>query len=252
MTRIFRIVVCWLLGQAWIVFDETMAATNALRQLQGFPFYGKAMRIDYAKTMSDAVARRQKTYVPRHKRKALPELTNDTSTAGNNGKRIAGSTIESPQKALTSNNAPPSQTILCEDLPAAATEEAVRTESACDVYGRVCSCWWLLLTKCGFLVLVVVCAVPAVQGFCPGPSHWGKEFGTLFAVCPAAAAARTQRLLRRHNSGILRLLFLFAPGICWLRECGLCHSRFGTSPRLQIVGHPLFTSQLCKIMNLLL
>jgi hypothetical protein len=53
------------LGQAWVVFDVTVAATNALRQLQGFPFYSKPMHIDYAKTTSDAVAKTQKGYVPR-------------------------------------------------------------------------------------------------------------------------------------------------------------------------------------------
>lgn len=30
-------------GQAWVVFDEVTAATNALRQMQGFPFYDKPM-----------------------------------------------------------------------------------------------------------------------------------------------------------------------------------------------------------------
>ncbi|XP_023904485.1 U1 small nuclear ribonucleoprotein A-like isoform X3 [Quercus suber] len=30
-------------GQAWVVFDEVSSATNALRQMQGFPFYDKPM-----------------------------------------------------------------------------------------------------------------------------------------------------------------------------------------------------------------
>merc|ERR1719498_259096 len=56
-------------GQAWVVFEETVNATNAMQQLKGFPFYNKPMRIAYAKTMSDAVAKLQKTYIPREKRK---------------------------------------------------------------------------------------------------------------------------------------------------------------------------------------
>jgi RNA recognition motif-containing protein len=32
-----------LRGQAWVVFDDITAATNALRQMQGFPFYDKPM-----------------------------------------------------------------------------------------------------------------------------------------------------------------------------------------------------------------
>lgn len=30
-------------GQAFVIFKELTAATNALRQLQGFPFYNKPM-----------------------------------------------------------------------------------------------------------------------------------------------------------------------------------------------------------------
>jgi RNA recognition motif-containing protein len=32
-------------GQAWVVFEEVSSATNALRQMQGFPFYDKPMVI---------------------------------------------------------------------------------------------------------------------------------------------------------------------------------------------------------------
>uniref|UniRef100_A0A8C0KEK2 RRM domain-containing protein n=1 Tax=Canis lupus dingo TaxID=286419 RepID=A0A8C0KEK2_CANLU len=36
--------------QAFVIFKELGSSTNALRQLQGFPFYGKPKRIQYAKT----------------------------------------------------------------------------------------------------------------------------------------------------------------------------------------------------------
>merc|ERR1719191_1932547 len=55
-------------GQAWIIFKEVSSATNALRSLQGFPFYNKPMRINYAKTKSDAVSRVDGTYVERPKK----------------------------------------------------------------------------------------------------------------------------------------------------------------------------------------
>jgi hypothetical protein len=32
-----------LRGQAWVVFSEVTAASNAVRQMQGFPFYDKPM-----------------------------------------------------------------------------------------------------------------------------------------------------------------------------------------------------------------
>ncbi|KAL1542634.1 U1 small nuclear ribonucleoprotein A [Salvia divinorum] len=56
-------------GQAWVVFDEVSSASNALRQMQGFPFYDKPMRIQYAKSKSDVIAKADGTFVPREKRK---------------------------------------------------------------------------------------------------------------------------------------------------------------------------------------
>lgn len=55
-------------GQAFVVFADIASATNALRSMQGFPFYDKPMRIQYAKGKSDAIAKLQGTYVPREKR----------------------------------------------------------------------------------------------------------------------------------------------------------------------------------------
>ncbi|XP_021722349.1 U1 small nuclear ribonucleoprotein A-like isoform X1 [Chenopodium quinoa] len=60
-------------GQAWVVFEEVSSATNALRQMQGFPFYDKPMRIQYAKTKSDVIAKADGTFVPREKRKRHEE-----------------------------------------------------------------------------------------------------------------------------------------------------------------------------------
>ncbi|XP_015868537.1 U1 small nuclear ribonucleoprotein A [Ziziphus jujuba] len=56
-------------GQAWVVFEDVSSASNALRQMQGFPFYDKPMRIQYAKTKSDIIAKADGTFVPREKRK---------------------------------------------------------------------------------------------------------------------------------------------------------------------------------------
>merc|ERR1719379_2735625 len=65
-------------GQAWIIFKESSSATNALRSLQGFPFYNKPMRINYARTKSDAVAKVDGTYVERAKRTVKREITRKT------------------------------------------------------------------------------------------------------------------------------------------------------------------------------
>eukprot|EP00850_Spirogloea_muscicola_P023097 SM000328S12467 [mRNA] locus=s328:80075:81541:- [translate_table: standard] len=62
-----------LRGQAWVVFDDITSATNALRQMQGFPFYDKPMRISYAKAKSDVISKADGTFVPRDKKKKAEE-----------------------------------------------------------------------------------------------------------------------------------------------------------------------------------
>ncbi|XP_071718893.1 U1 small nuclear ribonucleoprotein A-like [Rutidosis leptorrhynchoides] len=56
-------------GQAWVVFEDASSATSAIKQMQGFPFYDKPMRIQYAKTKSDIIAKADGTFVPRERRK---------------------------------------------------------------------------------------------------------------------------------------------------------------------------------------
>ena len=64
-----------LRGQAWVVFEDVPAATNALRLMQGFPFYDKPMRIAYAKGKSDVVAKADGTFWCWHR---CMNLTGDT------------------------------------------------------------------------------------------------------------------------------------------------------------------------------
>ena len=70
--KIVDIVACKTLklrGQAWVVFEDVTSATNALRQMQDFPFYDKSMRIQYAKTKSDAIAKANGTFVSKEEKK---------------------------------------------------------------------------------------------------------------------------------------------------------------------------------------
>ncbi|KAJ6295096.1 hypothetical protein OIU76_023068 [Salix suchowensis] len=62
-----------LRGQAWVVFSEVTAASNAVRQMQGFPFYDKPMRIQYAKTKSDCITEAEGVYDPNAKKKKKQE-----------------------------------------------------------------------------------------------------------------------------------------------------------------------------------
>jgi len=55
-------------GQAFVIFKEISSATNALRSMQGFPFYDKPMRIGYSKTDSDIIAKIKGTFTERPKK----------------------------------------------------------------------------------------------------------------------------------------------------------------------------------------
>jgi len=57
-----------LRGQAWVIYSHIAAATAALRAEQGFTFFGKDLRIDYAREKSDRVAKLDGTFVPKDRR----------------------------------------------------------------------------------------------------------------------------------------------------------------------------------------
>lgn len=65
-------------GQAFIVFQDISSATNAVRQMQNFPFFDKNMRISYAKSKSDVIAKQDGSYLPRDKRGANANQRIDT------------------------------------------------------------------------------------------------------------------------------------------------------------------------------
>lgn len=52
-------------GQAYISFEELESAENALKSMQGFPLFQKPLRIEFAKTMSDRLAKKLNKYKPR-------------------------------------------------------------------------------------------------------------------------------------------------------------------------------------------
>jgi len=56
-------------GQAWVIFDDLSGSTKALKEMQGFQFYGKPMRITFAKAKSDVVSKADGSFTPRPKRK---------------------------------------------------------------------------------------------------------------------------------------------------------------------------------------
>ncbi|KAN0122574.1 RNA-binding domain containing protein [Hyaloscypha variabilis] len=49
-------------GQAHVVYRDVQTATQAMRALQGFEFFGKDMEIQYAKSKSDTIAKLDGTF----------------------------------------------------------------------------------------------------------------------------------------------------------------------------------------------
>jgi U2 small nuclear ribonucleoprotein B'' len=52
-------------GQAFVTYRELSSATQAVRALQGFGFYGKPMRLQYAKSKANVIAQMEGTFDPR-------------------------------------------------------------------------------------------------------------------------------------------------------------------------------------------
>jgi RNA recognition motif-containing protein len=100
-----------LRGQAWVVFADVGAATNALRQMQGFPFYDKPMRIAFAKSKSDMVAKAAGTFKPREKRKR------EELVAAPHAAKAITEHAAPPPKVSKPSNAPPSNVLFASNLP---------------------------------------------------------------------------------------------------------------------------------------
>ena len=62
-------------GQAFVVFEDTEAATKAIEEVQGFELFDKPMLLDYAKTKSDATVMKEGSEedFEAHKRRRLAE-----------------------------------------------------------------------------------------------------------------------------------------------------------------------------------
>lgn len=65
-------------GQAFVIFKEVASASNALRTMQGFPFYDKPMRISYSKGDSDVIAKIKGTFKERPKKVKQPKPVQPT------------------------------------------------------------------------------------------------------------------------------------------------------------------------------
>ncbi|KAL7582454.1 U2 small nuclear ribonucleoprotein B'' [Lactuca sativa] len=122
-----------LRGQAWVVFSEVTAASNAVRQMQNFPFYEKPMRIQYAKGKSDCIAKADNTFVPKDKRRKQEEKTEkkrDAPQATTNGARsdTNGAPAASYRngRSNTEESTPPNNILFVQNLTHDTTEDMLQ------------------------------------------------------------------------------------------------------------------------------
>ncbi|XP_021716794.1 U2 small nuclear ribonucleoprotein B''-like [Chenopodium quinoa] len=114
-----------LRGQAWICFSEITAASNAVRQMQNFPFYDKPIRIQYAKSKSDCIAKEEGTYVPKEKKKKQEEKgerkrhpEDQTGAAANgNASQTDGGPSATHRKTGAQESAAPNNILFVQNLP---------------------------------------------------------------------------------------------------------------------------------------
>lgn len=109
------------------MFESLHGATKAVREMQNFNFYGKPMRVQFAKSRSDVVTKADGTYKPRQKR-PLPPLPSKMNKA----QKLDATTpmsvssaapITVPVAARAVEEAQPNQLLFLENLPEACTEE---------------------------------------------------------------------------------------------------------------------------------
>jgi RNA recognition motif-containing protein len=135
-----------LRGQAWVIFDTLSGATKAQKDLNGFVFYGKPLRVLFAKSKSDVVAKAQGTFVPRPKRKLQEDIDREKeekekererkkqkTTDKSTDKKEKKKTEDSESSAAPSSSsapaadipAPPNSKLFVEHLPDVANEKMI-------------------------------------------------------------------------------------------------------------------------------
>jgi len=120
-------------GQAFVVFQHLTSASAALSKLQGLEFYGKAMKTSYCKTKSDAVAKEEGTFVPKHKRKAEGGVVKGPAAkkaqveeAGDKpaAKAAGGAAANAPEREeMETDEEPPNKILFLERLPAEISDQ---------------------------------------------------------------------------------------------------------------------------------
>uniref|UniRef100_A0A6B2LHK8 RRM domain-containing protein n=1 Tax=Arcella intermedia TaxID=1963864 RepID=A0A6B2LHK8_9EUKA len=109
-------------GQAFIVFREVSAASNALKDLNGLEVFDKPMVIQFAKTKSDVISKMDGSFVPRPQKKKPEEAEEKEGKKPRTKKRKADDDHR-PQQRGSRTQAPPNKTLFVQNLPEDCTDQ---------------------------------------------------------------------------------------------------------------------------------
>lgn len=94
-----------LRGQAWVIFEDISSATAACKAETGFKFFGKELKVVYAREKSDRIAKQDGTYVPKDRRaKRARILTTSQQTNSTATNPLTSTGAGSDSMAVTSDN----------------------------------------------------------------------------------------------------------------------------------------------------
>lgn len=114
-----------LRGRAWVVFEDVASAANALRNLQDFPFFGKPLKLNYAKTKSDAVAKIDGSWRKDGRTRKIRYGQDGDDASMDIGTQTAAST-RAKSHGASQDIGDPNNTLFVEDLPDGTTEAMLK------------------------------------------------------------------------------------------------------------------------------
>ncbi|EGG17542.1 U2 small nuclear ribonucleoprotein B [Cavenderia fasciculata] len=106
-------------GQAFIVFQDITAASNALREMNGFSFFDRNINVQYSKNKSDAVSKLDGTYVEKKRERETEQEKRKAKKQDNkkSTKQSKTTSTSTPSGNVAPREAPPNRILFVENLP---------------------------------------------------------------------------------------------------------------------------------------
>merc|ERR1712054_752084 len=113
-----------LRGQAWIVFADLNSAINAMKTMQGFPFFDKPIKLFYARAKSQLVAQIDGTYNPNKNKEKhiMPNIMENTTAKIEARTRISNEAIVKSSTHMVGNHVQNKMLFVDNPPPASTTE----------------------------------------------------------------------------------------------------------------------------------